>query len=510
MARSLVLYLLLVLTACTGDSRTAIGPTEDRIVRSNPAEIKTLDPQLIFDLASANIAWDQYEGLTRLSADGIAEPGLASDWTVSGDGLRWRFRLRPDIRFSDGTAITAATFEGVFRRLNDPAEPIPNRALFEVIANMRADGGTVEVILNAPFPHLPDLLAQPALAAVPLHRIAAKGEQWTAERPLVTSGAYRLAEWRLNDHIRLEPNPHWHGGAPPVSTVIWQPMDDALSAMRQFLAGESDIVDTYPAARHGWLQQQRPGAVHSTPTLATYYFTYNIRKPPFNDRRIRLALAMTVEREWIADKVMAIGNQPAWGLLPPGLTDRPLHPEWADWPREKRLARARQLLAAAGYGPDRPLRFAIRFNSSPEHRRVAVAMAAMWEPLGVEASLFNTEAALHFSALHDHDFTLARSGWIADIPAPENFLSVHVRANGDGNYSGYASDAYESRLAAAQQIGDPEKRAAAMRAAEEILIADMPIIPLYYYVSRSLVAPRIDGWVDNASNVHPSRTLAIR
>ncbi|MEP5486860.1 MAG: ABC transporter substrate-binding protein, partial [Parasphingorhabdus sp.] len=238
---------------------------------------------------------------------------------------------------------------------------------------------------------------------------------------------------------------------------------------------------------------------------------FNTRMPPFDDPRIRTALSMAIEREWIADKVIGVGNTPAWGLLPPGLAGaEPAKPIWADWPREKRLDKARALLDDAGYGPANPLRFEIRFNSSAEHRRVSVAMAAMWKPLAVEASLFNSEAALHFAALRRHEFALARSGWIADLPTPENFLLVHQLANGPGNYSGYTNQAYDQILARAIAEPDPAKRQALMREAESSLIADMPILPLYFYVTRSLVAKRIDGWEDNISNVHPSRTLRIR
>ena len=328
---------------------------------------------------------------------------------------------------------------------------------------------------------------------------------------MVVSGPYRLSEWLLNDYARLERNPDWHDGQAPTATIIWKPMEDSLSAMRLFLSGGADIAADYPASRHQWLKDNHPSVAHSVPYLGSYYFAFNTRVPPFDDRRIRTALSMAVERQWIADKVMGVGNIPAWGLLPPGLAGpEPARPSWAGWPREKRLRKASALLEEAGYGPDHPLRFEIRFTSSAEHRRVAVAMAAMWKPLGVEASLFNSEAALHFAALRRHEFALARSGWIADLPTPENFLLVHQEANGAGNYSGYASADYDRILAQAITEPDPRQRQQLMRGAEARLIADMPILPLYYYVTRSLVAERIAGWDDNISNVHPSRTLRIR
>ena len=505
-----VLILLIALAACSGSEESVVGPGPDRIVRLSDSEIRGLDPQTVSDLASLRVAADQYEGLTRFDAAGNAEAGLASRWSVADDGLSWRFELREGLRFSDGEPITASLFPGLLARLRDPATAAPTAALFAAIEAIDAsDDTTVVIRLNRPAPALPALMAHPAMAAIPLHRIGA-GSDWTAARPMVASGAYRLTEWRLNDRAMLRANPRWHGGAPPVATIVWRPMDDGLAALRSFLEGSADVTSDYPASRHGWLSAKRPDNLRSGPYLGTYYFAFNTREPPFDDPRVRRALSMAVERTWIARDMIGVGNRPAWGILPPGLGVAVHRPDWADWSRARRLEAAQALLAEAGHDAERPLSFDIRFNSSPEHRRVAVALAAMWAPLGVEAGLFNTEASLHFAALRAPDFTLARSGWIADLPIPENFLTVHTAANGDGNYSGYASPAYERTLARALDEPDPDRRARLMERADAIVSRDAPVLPLYYYTTRALVSERIGGWRENAANQHPSRTLSVR
>ncbi len=503
--------LIFLLAGCGQQHNTDTMPGPDQIVRLSDSEIKGLDPQKISDLSSLRIAADQFEGLTRLTASGEAEPGLAESWEVSEDGLVWTFMLRKELRFSDDTPFDAAIFPRLWARLQAPDTASPTKALFDNISSVTADGAqTIIVTLASPAPALPVLLAHPAMAALPLHVIEQSGDLWTSERPMVTSGAYQLVAWQLNDHARLERNPAWHDKPPPTASIIWKPMDDSLSAMRLFLAGGADIAADYPASRHQWLNENHPGLAHSVPYLGSYYYAFNTRQPPFDDARVRTALSMAVERDWIADQVIGVGNVPAWSLLPPELTSGiATKPVWASWSRERRLTAARELLEEAGYGPANPLQFEMRFNSSAEHRRVSVALATMWKPLNVQASLFNSEAALHFAALRQHDFALARSGWIADLPVAENFLTVHQSTNGAGNYSGYDNPAYNAVVAQAIAAADADQRNNLMRRADQMLINDMPILPLYFYVTRSLVSKRVEGWKDNISNVHPSRTLRI-
>ncbi len=509
--RYFLVLTLFLLGACSGEPGP-VNQRSDAITRLSDSDARGLDPQIVSDIASVRIAADQFEGLTRFNAQGLAEPGLAADWTVSDDGLIWTFMLRPNLKFSDGAPLTSEVFAAAIKRIRDERSGSPHGGLFNGIDTVTAPTpDSVIVRLKTPFPQLPALLAHPAIAALPFHRITAKGEGWTADRPLVTSGPYRLTEWKLNDHIMLMANPAYYGGKPATNAVVWRPMDNILSGMRQILAGGADTSSDFPANRNAWLQERYPQLVRNHAFMATYYFAFNTRRPPFDDVRVRRALSMAVDREWMANKMVAAGNAPAYGLLPPGLAGSAAQrPVWANWSKEKRLSAARALLTAAGYSATRPLRFEIRFNSSAEHRRAAASLATMWRALGVDAALLNSEASLHFDSLKRADFALARSGWIADLPAPENFLAVHRSDTGPQNYSGYANPAYDAALDAALAEPDTAVRVTKMRAAEAILIEDAPILPLYFYVSRALVQTRVTGWTDNDANVHPSRTLGIK
>ena len=503
--------LFCLLSACSNSGQGKLPSESGVLVRLSDSDARGLDPQMVSDLASTRIAADLFEGLTRFDADGKPEAGLAKSWSISPDGKVWTFTVRDSLRFSDGSPLNASVFAAAFARLKDDKSGSPHGGLFGVIEAVSAqDSRSVQVRLKNPFPELPALLAHPAMAALPFHRIASVGQAWTADRPLVTSGAYHLTEWKLNQQLRLAANPHWHGGKPVTDKLIWRPMDNMNSAMRLVLAGGAHIGSDYPPARHHWLKTHYPELVRSYPFLGTYYFAFNTRKPPFDDVRVRQALSMAIDREWLARKMVDAGNEPAWGLLPQALGSGSAYkPAWAGWPQAKRLAQAQRLLADAGYNANRPLRFEIRFNSSTEHRRAAVVMATMWRALGVEAKLLNSEASLHFDSLKRADFQFARSGWIADLPAPENFLTVHRSDTGVQNYSGYASSAFDTALDAALEEAEPKARAALMRKAESILMQDMPILPLYYYSSRALVRPNVTGWRDNSVHTHPSRTLGL-
>jgi oligopeptide transport system substrate-binding protein len=509
--RFICLTLLLLLAAC-GQNEAAAPLQNKALVRLSESEARGLDPQMVSDLTSIRITSDLFEGLTRFNGSGIAEAGLAESWTVSQDGRRWSFRLRPGLRFSDGRTVDASVFAQALSRIRDEKSGSPHSALFSVIKTIEAPNGRdVIITLANPFPQLPALLAHPAMAALPFHRIIAKKEGWTADRPLISSGPYRMTEWKLNQQMTLSANPFWHGGRPATQKVVWKPMDNTQSGMRLMLAGGADISTEFPSGRLEWLKQSYPKMVHSSDYLATYYFAFNTRKPPFDDARVRRALNMAVDRDWIARDMIAAGNKPAWGLLPPGLSgNQNYRPEWSNWNKEKRISAARQMLKQAGYGPGRPLRFEIRFNSSAEHRKVSVALATMWRELGVEALLLNSEASLHFDSMKRADFALARSGWVADLPAPENFLSIHRSDAGVQNYSGYTNPSYDAALSDALAEPDAAKRSKKMRAAEAILMEDTPILPLYFYVTRALVQPNISGWQDNIANVHPSYNLAKR
>ncbi|WOE74969.1 peptide ABC transporter substrate-binding protein [Alterisphingorhabdus coralli] len=505
----LLLLLTLVLAGCASEkgADTSRKAGSDTLVRLSDAEIRGLDPQKYSDLASLRVARDQFDGLTRYDGTGKAVAAIARGWTISEDGTLWRFTLRDDARFSDGTAITAPLFVALWDRLNADATASPHRELFRVIQGLETeDDTTVTITLAHPYPELPYLLAHPAMAALPMHEIDGKGDDWTAMRPMVTSGAYRLTEWRLNDAAILQANTAWYEADPAIKTVIWKPMDDKLAGMRLVLGGAADIAHSYPDNRHDWLEENHSEYLRSGDYLGSYYFAFNTRKPPFENADVRRALSMVVNRDFLAQTLLPFGNRPACGVVPPALLEEALGDCTGN---PDSIGAATALLNQAGYDSDNPLRFAIRINSAREHSRVAVSLAAMWRELPVEPEILNSEATLHFASLRRSDFALARSGWIADLPTADNFLAVHRSNAGPSNYSGYANPAYDALLDRANASPSKTERAKLIAEADTMIAKDAPVLPLYFYRATALVSPRVKGWQDNSLNIHPSATLSL-
>jgi oligopeptide transport system substrate-binding protein len=226
---------------------------------------------------------------------------------------------------------------------------------------------------------------------------------------------------------------------------------------------------------------------------------------------VRQALAMAIDREGITDKVLRTGELPGYSFVPPGTGayGEPSYVDWKDLSYPERLARAKELIAGAGFGPDRPLRVQLRYNTSENHKKIAIAVAAMWKQLGVETELFNTEVKVHYNDLQQGNFEVARAGWIADYNDPQNFLYLMETSTGVQNYAGYSNPEYDRLMDKADRTADAAARNALMHEAEAIAMADMPNIPIYYYVSKNLVAQQVEGWVDNTKDIHRTRWLNV-
>ncbi|HXQ64005.1 MAG TPA: peptide ABC transporter substrate-binding protein [Steroidobacteraceae bacterium] len=490
--------------------------------RGNGPEPDSLDPQLARTDSAANILRDAYEGLATLDARAEPVPGAASSWRVSDDGLIYTFTLRPDARWSNGEPVVAQDFVASWRRLVDPGtgsqyadvlQPVVNAA--DIVARKAPpatlgaaapDPHTLIVRLRAPTPYFPGLVAH--WSTFPTYHGAAP---LPAGRT-VSNGAYTLGEWIVGSHVTLRRNPlYWNAAATRIETVKYFHVADANDEYARYRGGDLDATYALPQQPLARLEAAHPGEIHRTPQLGVYYYGFNLAKPPFRDAPgLRQALAMTVDRERLVASVTGLGELPAYSWVPPGIANYATQRfAWAGQPYPERIAMARRLYAAAGYSSSRPLTVELRFPSGATHERIALAVAAMWkEALGVQTRLVGEEFKSLLQTINRGETQLFRASWIGDYNDAWTF--AEVLSGGFGiNLPGYQNAAYDAALSVAANATDPAARRAALEGAERTMLADAPVVPLYFYVNKHLVAPRLRGWHDNVMNVVYTKDLAL-
>jgi oligopeptide transport system substrate-binding protein len=514
-----------LLVAATIATAATPGGTLRRAGVDDPA---TLDPARFSYPGEVNVVADLFTGLLTLDAAARPVPGCAESWTISEDGLVWTFRLRPRLQWSDGRPLTATDFEYSFRRMLDPRTAFTFAARLYSLKNARLvnagklppsalgvaapDARTVVLRLEHPAPYLPEVLASYSSPS-PRHAIEAAGRDWTRPGRMVSNGPFTLAEWVPNSHVKLVRNPLFYdAGWVSLAAVHHVTVDSAATAVRRFRAGELDVVLVVPPEQIDWARVNLPKELHVGPGFGLEHVAFNVRRPPFDDVRVRRALALAIDREALTAKVLRAGEVPAYGIVPPRASHypTPARADFATWAPSQRTAEARRLLAAAGYGPARPLRVRLAFTSGDVPRRVAVALAAMWKQVGVETTLEPGEAKATLAIVQRGEFEAFRYQWLSGTTDPASFMERFLADARAVNVAGYSNPAFDALYDRAERTRDLAARAESFRQAEALVLADMPVAPLYFYAGRRLVSQRVTGWTDSVRGIHLSRWLGVR
>lgn len=521
--KSLLLTSTLILTGLGAASAQTY-------VRGNDGDPETLDQHKTSTVVEARILRDLYEGLVVYDSAGNVIPGVAESWESNDDGTVYTFNLRDDATWSNGDPVTAADFVYSLNRIMDPATGAKYANILYAIENAEAinkgdaeagelgvrdlDDHTLEVTLESPTPYFIELLTHQTGLPVHAPSVQEHGTDFVRPGNMVTNGAYTLESFVPNDKIVLQKSPTFHDAANvSIETVEYIPFEDRANCARRFEAGEVHSCADLAAEQIGDLKARLGDQVRIAPYLGTYYYGLNSTKPPLDDVRVRQALSMVIDREFLAEEIWSGTMLPGNSLVPPGISnyvdDQPLF-DYAEMPLLDREDAAIALMEEAGYGPDNPVTIEISYNTSENHRNTATAIASMWAPLGVDVTYNVRDISAHYAMLRDekvHD--VARAGWIGDYSDPQNFLFLNRADNPGFNYGLYDNPEYDALLDQAAETSDLAERAEILAAAERLFLRDVPQIPLLYYSSKSLVSPKLKGWEDNIQHVHGTRFLSI-
>ena len=479
-------------------------------------EAPTLDPQMNQDTEGFNIIRDLFEGLFNQDSTGKLTPGVAKRFTVSDNNRTYIFHLRETAKWSNGDPVTAADFVYAWRRAVNPETASPYSWYAELasiknasdiiqgkmdaaVLGVKALGPhTLEVKLDKSVPYFPEMTTFSTFFPTHQLTIEAHGSAWTKPGNLVSNGAYVLKEYVPNEyHTRVRNTAYWDNDSTIIEKVTGRIINDGNQALTRYFAGELDHTGI-PAGQYPNLKEEYPKQATSIPRLCTYYFTINHTEsahPALQDVRVRQALSYALDRDVIVSNVLKGGQSPAYFFThsatanfdPPAIS-------YAALTQSERDARAVKLITDAGYGPSNPLKLKMIYNTSEQHKLIVTVASQMWkQKLGVEIELTNFEWKTFLDIRHRQQFDLARSGWCGDYNEASTFLDVMTSTSGvnDGRYMNKEVDQLMNESKILDNPGPNYNRV------EQILAAEMALIPIYNYSNVFMLSPDIRGWAYN-------------
>jgi len=483
---------------------------EQSLVRNNGSEPETLDPSLIESVGAANLIRDLFEGLTATNAQGKIVPGVAEKWRQV-DPLTWTFKLRPLAKWQNGDPVTPQDFVYSFRRLVDPKTGSKYARTFgdfffngkevstaqkppQALGVRAIDKTTLEIKTSHPVKFLPELVSNPNLSPLHAKSIELLGREWTKPGKLMGNGAYTLQSWQVNSKIVLAKNPvYWDADQVKINRVTYLPVEDGHVDVKLFESGQNDWVYMLPPGTYASYLKKYPKDIRNTPLLALRYYDFQTQSPFFKDVRVRQALSMVLDRDILAQKVTADGQQPAYGLIVKGVEGAdPIGYEWANWSMTKKVETAKALLDQAGVKPG--AKFTFSYNTSEYHKKMAIFAASEWKTkLGLTAELEAMEFKVLIKKRHDGQFEMARDGWNSDYNDATSFVAL-VKCDSDQNHSRHCNQDAEALIQKGLQENDQAKRKAALNEAIRLIMNDYPIIPLLQYSLPRLVKSYVGGY----------------
>lgn len=518
---------LLILGFAAGGTKTQAASSPKILHYGNAVEPQELDPQNISGIPEARVIRSLMEGLVCRDADMTIVPGVAKSWEVSPDGRVYTFHLRPEAKWSNGSPITARDFVRSFRRLLSPlfAAPTPEN-FFHVVGAEEFNRGKLtdfertgfkaigdhelQISLHQPVSFFLNLLTDTDWMPVPLDVIEKvgpadrQGNRWTRPETFVGNGAFVLKSWRQGQKVVVSRSPtYWDRARTKLDEIHFYPVDNLNVEEQMFRTGQLHITGNVPLTKIAVYQRSSTSGLRIDPYGGIYYYIFNVKRPPFDDARVRRALAYAIDREALIKNVTRANEEPAYNAIPTGLAGYRSEQSF-----QANLAQARALLAAAGYPEGRGLpTIELLYNTSENHRAIAEAIQQMWRKhLKVEVKLTNQEWKVYLDTVRKtHDFHVARAGWVTSEPHiyVERWQTGHT-----DNFAQWSNPTYDRLLAQATAAPTPA-RYAMYQEMEKILNEEMPFIPLYFLKQARLVSPKVIGFRTTMNDSFPWKEVDL-
>lgn len=512
----LLTFLGLALASCgDGVPETEKAAREGILLKGNGTEPKGLDPHLVTGVPEGAIIGALLEGLIARhpTNDLEPEPGMAESWEHNGDFSVWTFRLR-DAKWSNGDPVLASDFVFSWQRILSPALGAEYAPMLYVIENAEAfnmgeiedfgqvgvkalDDKTLQVTLQGSTPHFLSMIKHTSYLPVNPRVVEEHGGMtdrqsgWSTLENYVVNGPFRLKSWVTNQLIEVERNPeYWDAETVRLNGIRFYPIDNANTEETMFRNNRLHLTNTVNPDKIPYFGEIMPDRLTISPYLGSYFYRLNVTREPFTDVRVRRALALALDKQLIVERVTKGGQAAATGLVPEGIPGYIASTTVQYDPDE-----ARRLLAEAGYpGGEGFPEVELMINTSEAHRKIAEAIQALWKrELGIQVGIYNQEWKVYLDSQSNLDYDISRAGWIGDFVYPSTFTEMFTTGNGN-NDTGWSNARYDRLVAQARMADSEEERMALFRETEEILLAEMPIIPIYWYTRVFLKDPQVQGW----------------
>ncbi|MSU65124.1 MAG: peptide ABC transporter substrate-binding protein [Opitutus sp.] len=496
----------------------------------NLGEPNDLDPQIADSQQTMNICMAFFEGLAQYDPKTSEPvPAVAESWESNPDATRWTFHLRANAKWSDGNPVTAHDFVFAYRRLLSPKLAAEYASLLYALKNGRAfnagkitapeligakavDDRTLVLEMEHPVPYLPTMVCHGSWYPLPRQvlekfgPVDQRGSRWTRPGNLVGNGYFLLTEWKPHQYVHGTKSPtYWDRDKVQLNECFFYPIESEAAEERTYRSGQLHVTSTLPISKISVYEKNGGGAYQPHVFLATFFLRFNLAKPPLNDARVRRALSLAIDRERFVRDVMRGHQLPAGHLTPPdtaGFT--------AKTDVKFDLPAAQKLLAEAGFPEGRGFpRIEILYNNTEANRLISEALQQMWRKgLGVDIGLINQESKVWADSMRARDYQIARMAWIGDYLDPSSFLELMTGESGN-NMTGWQNPEYDRLYAEASQTLDPIRRYQLYQRCEEIIAAESPIAPIYFYTRNNLVRPEVKGWCGNLLDYHPLKGVYL-